>query len=229
MPNKSFKNKGSKSNISLFIIKKFKLLIIGLIIIFSLAGWFFFIKSEREQVVGLKTQELEALEKELAIRRLKIQSLTSRARDIMILKDLRLESLEEILGQESSKEDLYIVLEQIVEDQGLEVGALSLGSAQSLDSYVAANSIFRDDFRSIQVPIVVIPVSLEVVDLGGNIGYQKIKGILSSLRHKGRIFNIASLELDFFKEEDMAVKESKAKGFQLSFDTFMLAKPGGDL
>jgi hypothetical protein len=228
MPNSTPKKEKSKFNASLFIIKRFKLLMIGVIIIFSLVGWFFFIKSNRERVGRVKAQELGILEQEVAAKRLKIQSLSSKTHDIMILKDLRLESLKEILSQEDSKEDLYMVLEQIIAEQGLGTVALSLGRAKPLAGYAAKESVFGGDYGLVQVPIVVIPVSLEIVDLGGNIGYQKIKAVLSSLRNKGRIFNVSSLELGSLEGQDRAVKESEGTSFKFNFDTFMLAKPADD-
>ena len=215
-----------KFNLSLIIIRKFKLLAFGLSILLIIFFYFVLIKPQRELIAGAERNNLQPLVDQKNSKAQSAEDLKNRTKDYEIIKDLRLQSLEQILPDLSSKDDLYIVLEQIIRERGWYIKDLKLDEQADIASYGADLS---KDFSSIELPIKSVPVTITVDDGSGSLGYEDIKEIVSVLYNQKRIFNINSLEIGEKKQSAGGSAKSKESGLEFKFDAFFVDNEPEDI
>lgn len=214
----------NKFNIKVFIIKKFNLLVLATIILTLVVDYIFFIKGIRAEVSTMYENVIKPVEEDLALKKDVDQKLKEQTKNFEIIKNQRLETLSEILPYNNNQEDLFLILHKLAEEEGLAVKSINLGRKAPLSTYInkGIGKIFKDELSSIETPVVVIPISMEVYDKNGNIGYSKIKSLLNSLLVNSRIFSVSGLEIGgVLKGADLSQRE-EGGSFKLNFDVFML-------
>lgn len=227
----SNKKEGQKSaglQMRFFIIKRFVFIASAVSLITLAFGIYFFVipqvrdKSSKEVRIKELNGEVDALSK----------SVTELAKNIegnTILNLQRFDTLEKIIPPESAKEHLYLIMAQVVNDSGLLLESLSIGAPGSFSNFLAygGGKYFKQTFEKVQLPIVVIPITIEVKDpSGAPIGYQKIKSIFDSLLISKRIFNISGLKFDQMQKDKVSSGRieniDKKDIYKVTFDTFLL-------
>lgn len=219
MQDQTLKQDKQKMNPSLIIIKKFKLLAFGLSILLIAFFYFVLIKPQRELIAVAERNNLQPLADQKNSKMQLAENLKNKTKDYAIIKDLRLQSLEQILPDISSKDDLYIVLAQIIKDRGWQIKELKLEAPLDIASYGADGS---KDFSSIELPVKAVPVTISFDDEAGNMGYEDIKEIISILYNQKRIFNIKSLEIGEKKQSAGGSAKSAGSGMEFKFDAFFI-------
>lgn len=208
-----------KFNLSLIIIRKFKLLVFGLIVLLIIFFYFVLIKPQRELIAGAEQNNLQPLIDQKNSKTQSAEDLKNRTKDYAIIKDLRLQSLEQILPDISSKDDLYLILEQIILGRGWAIKDLKSDEPVDIASYGADLS---KDFSSIELPVKAVPITITVDDGNGNLGYEDIKEIISILYSQKRIFNVNSLEIGEKKQSAGGAAKNKGSGLEFKFDAFFV-------
>ncbi len=212
MQNKQF-------NLSLIIIRKFKLLALGLSFLMIIFFYFVLIKPQRELIASTEQNDLQPLIDQKNSKMQSAEDLKNRTKDYAIIKDLRLQSLEQILPDISSKDDLYIVLEQIILERGWAIKNLKSDEPVDILNY---GTDLSKDFSSIELFVKAVPISITVDDGNGNLGYEDIKEIISILYSQKRIFNINSLEIGEKKQSAGGAAKNKESGLEFKFDAFFV-------
>lgn len=219
MQNQLLKQDKPKLNLNLVIIKKFKLLAFGLSILLIIFFYFVLIKPQRELIASTENDNLQPLVDQKNGKMRMAEDLKNRTKDYAIIKDLRLQSLEQILPNISFKEDLYLILAQIIKERGWQIKNLKFDEPVDILSYGVDLS---KDFSSIELPVKVVPVTINFDDKAGNVGYEDIKEIISILYSQKRIFNMNSLQIGEKKQSGGSLAKSQGSGMEFKFDAFFV-------
>lgn len=220
MQNQSLKQDQPKLNLNLFIIKKFKLLAFGLTVLLILFFYFVLVKPQKELIASAQRNDLQPLIDQKNSKTELVKNLKDRTKDYAIIKDLRLQSLEQMLPDISSKDDLYIVLEQIIKERGWQITDLKLDAPVDITEYGDAAT-----FNSLEMPVRAVHVTIRFDDEAGGLGYEDIKEIISILYSQKRIVNIKSLEIGEKKQSSGSAKSRSAhggSGMEFKFDVFFI-------
>ena len=225
------KKEGQKSvglRIRFLIIKRF-VFIAGAASLITFASGIYFFMFPQLREKSAKEVRIKELSGEVDILSKSVTELAKQTEGDTILNSQRLDTLEKIMPSESTKEYLYLIMAQVVNDKGLILEGLSIGVPSSFSNFITSGGgrYFKQTFEKVQLPIVVIPITIEVKDQSGSpIGYQKIKSIFDTLLTSKRIFNISGLKFDQMEKEKATSgrieNQDNNNSYKVTFDTFLL-------
>jgi len=227
------RNKKNKLNIHNLFIRRFKLIALVLVLLLTLAGYFFFIKPEKRQLIELVKYTLEPKKQEKQAKSSMAERLKESTKHFKIVKDLRLETLETLLPPIEQKENLFLILNNLMSKHDMLIESLDIESPISLDSYLNQEKagFFAEDYKKIELPVLILPIKLTLSSKSGSLSYDRVKQIIEILSNQSRIFKMSNLEIGELKNEQtgFSYQQQEQKNnatLELIFDTFMIGEEG---
>jgi len=223
MSKKEEKKESKKTfDINALVIKYFKIILVAGAIIGIVASYFLMIGPQRSKAHLVSKQDLKPLQDEHATKSSILNSLQARTKNFEFVKNQRLETLVELLPSVDQKDDLYHIVHDVITGQGLTLSKLAIDTPKSLGTYVVSGSgkLFADLFADLDLPIMVVPIGIEISENGAVPSYEQIKKFLNGLYLQQRIFSIGSLTLGTTGEDE--VSNEQGGSMEMQFDTFFI-------
>lgn len=200
------------SNFSIFLYKKFKLIIFLEILLILFIGYFFIIKKQLSEIEDYNTLVLQK-QKELGkIKEYKSDSLEFEKKYNLVKKDVEedINQLYNILPPQEDLPNIMAQIEALVNSHGFKLGSINMTAEESnLSNNIPLVNLEENTNSDL---IKEIDVNLFVFSDEG--GYLRIKELLDALEHHIRFMDV----LSFSFEEDMRAYSIVLKTYYLNYE-----------
>jgi hypothetical protein len=203
MPQAKSATKKSKYDLEVILDKNFNIVIFVIVLMFLAAAYFLVIKPKfNSTLIGIK----ENVNQKEQFYRAQKQRLVDLEAAVTIYQKLQISDLEKIrliLPDEYAKEKLFGELEDIIAQQGVLVGSITLNKFGEPDEDKGAQTVRINNDRFANMPnsdrIGIIKIELSL----GALDYNALKNIISLLESHLQLLDVHSL--DFNPDEKTAV------------------------
>lgn len=178
-----------KTTIVNIVIHYFYYLIILVIVITLAGGYFILLRPKINSLLKQKEVEEEIIaeySKELDAYNNKINNLQTKLDSYAGVKDTDIERINKFLPEEPKEKELFIQINNIVRNNGLILGAMSISGEDKKRERRTVVETVKEEITDGEAKVVEVNINVDVA----GINYYSLKSLLNSLENNLRLFDV---------------------------------------